>query len=220
MDDYKILRLTFAVEMKMWVLNVGSNFWRVFELKDQILSRGLFTDHAKFAYGSLHWASSQLKESSALCMEHKTLSFSLVEEKFEEQIPLPKLYDKDHISNLSIVGGKLSLLTHNSSNWNVTCDFDIWVMMEYGVKESWEKKVTISCDRMPEFWTYLAPQHFLRNGKVLLSLHKDVMIYDPKTRTFLKVDVRGDISCFMVPLYIETVVSPFNVPNAKRPIQS
>uniref|UniRef100_A0A7N0TRC3 F-box domain-containing protein n=1 Tax=Kalanchoe fedtschenkoi TaxID=63787 RepID=A0A7N0TRC3_KALFE len=188
MDDYKILRVTFAVEMKIWVLNVGSNFWRVFKLKDQILTRGLFTDDAIFAYGSLHWASSQMKESSALCMEHRTLSFSLVEEKFEEQIPLPKLYDKDHISKLSIV-------------------------------ESSEKKVTISCDGMPEFGRYVAPQHFFRNGKVLVSLGKDVMIYDQKTGTFLKVDVR-DISCFMVPLYIETLVSPFSVPSAKRPIQS
>uniref|UniRef100_A0A7N0SV89 F-box associated domain-containing protein n=1 Tax=Kalanchoe fedtschenkoi TaxID=63787 RepID=A0A7N0SV89_KALFE len=164
-DNYKILRVAFTTEMKIWILNVGSN-------------------------------------------NNKILSFSLVEDKFEKRIPLPKLNTHYHVSELRTVGGKLSVLAFNDSIQNGTCNIDIWVMKKDHVKDSCEKKVTLSFEQMPLSCRSLMPLQILRDGRMILAIYGEVMIYDPKGNTSQMVNVLDDNNFCMVPSYIGSSVSP------------
>uniref|UniRef100_A0A7N0TQI1 F-box domain-containing protein n=1 Tax=Kalanchoe fedtschenkoi TaxID=63787 RepID=A0A7N0TQI1_KALFE len=218
MDDYKIVRITNFIypSTKVHVLNLGSNSWRVFELKDPILP---YHD-SMFVSGSLHWLSGKTTDVHT---ERGILAFSLAEEKFREETLLPTFMTMEAsrcVTELRVVGEKLSALAVHSKGQG-TCDIEIWVMLEYGVKGSWRKKVTLLFfDLNFVSWGYLFdPLYFLRNGETLVMLNEDIMIYDPEENSYRKV-----YSCYRfggqtASLYIETLVSPFRVPSAIKTIK-
>ncbi|PQP93022.1 hypothetical protein Pyn_07888 [Prunus yedoensis var. nudiflora] len=94
-------------------------------------------------------------------------------------------------------------------------DFCIWIMKEYGVKESWTRVIKISSE-------ILAQQVFvevdklelkvvciLENGEVLMDHEGKVLVsYNPKTRTFRNIIKGKEDDEFQATTYLETLVSP------------
>ncbi|KAK9015349.1 hypothetical protein V6N11_006460 [Hibiscus sabdariffa] len=65
-----------------------------------------------------------------------------------------------HSSSVGVLGGCLSMI-HSSNHMS----FDIWVMKEYGVKESWTKQFVVPNSG----YFYLEPMVVLSNGKIIMS---------------------------------------------------
>ena len=83
---------------------------------------------------------------------------------------------------------------------------DLWVMKVYGVKDSWTKLVSI-----PHLTTTRIPQSFMalcitHDGKILLKLEKELVLYDPKNSSFSEIQKIDEY--FTVNTFVESLVSP------------
>ncbi|KAL8026317.1 hypothetical protein ABFX02_14G018800 [Erythranthe guttata] len=111
-----------------------------------------------------------------------------------------------YVVKLEELGGYLSL-THMSSGAEV----DVWVMTEYGKRESWSKVWTLSnfvsvpADRangrpMPLFWR--------KNGDIAIAFGSEIVVYNGKnvlSRSRLDILV-AKLRCYV---YVESLVWPF-----------
>lgn len=90
----------------------------------------------------------------------------------------------------------------------------MWNMEEYGVKDSWTRKLMIADPHGGVFQKFMEPVSLLRNGSVLMNLDfKTTVAYDAQEKTYSTI-----ISHFLpqwcywkIPPrieYVETLVSP------------
>ncbi|KAF9619140.1 hypothetical protein IFM89_005154 [Coptis chinensis] len=156
--------------------------------------------------GALHWIG-YVKG----CENETVIVFDLTEEVFRV-VPGPTnghcyCYDvcmqknKYHCDVYGIVcvfGGKLCLVVDRKKAIGVEkClygerDFEIWVMKEYGVKDSWSKLFSINSSVMDLIgnslcWDYYqsipTPICFTNNGEILLKAFEILVFYDPIKET-------------------------------------
>jgi F-box interacting protein len=69
-------------------------------------------------------------------------------------------------------------------------NLDIWVMKEYGVKDSWTKEIVIAKTSLPSNLqnSFLQPIMVSKDGEVLISSDSNVFVwYDPGSKSFTKV---------------------------------
>ncbi|KAJ6893342.1 hypothetical protein NC652_027390 [Populus alba x Populus x berolinensis] len=69
-------------------------------------------------------------------------------------------------------------------------NLDIWVMKEYGVKDSWTKEIVIAKTSLPSNLqnSFLQPIMVSKDGEVLISSDSNVFVwYDPGSKSFRKV---------------------------------
>ncbi|PRQ30969.1 putative F-box domain-containing protein [Rosa chinensis] len=145
-DDYKVLTLSpeentlhkmeyFSYKSMMYTL--GTDSWR--RIRDSPLGCVFVDKSATFVSGALHWMADQ--EPS---LTRVIISLDLTSETYIE-VPQP---DYEYSSELAEVGasrGCLCLLAYDNDEY-----YDIWVMNEYGVRESWTKSIKI-----PFMWEFL-----------------------------------------------------------------
>uniref|UniRef100_A0A7N2M1L9 F-box domain-containing protein n=1 Tax=Quercus lobata TaxID=97700 RepID=A0A7N2M1L9_QUELO len=147
-NDFKILRILFEKELPLAeVYTLSTDSWRSVEISVESLRGSPIVDiRGKpfvFVNGALH--------SLIYTKDHKfILCFDLNEERFRE-IMLPQNYF-DEFSNkfelperLAVFKGFLALVVFGGYD---ICQ--IWVMMEYGVVESWTK-ITVPFDSVLRF---------------------------------------------------------------------
>ncbi|XP_027151926.1 F-box protein At3g07870-like [Coffea eugenioides] len=191
----------------------GSEKWRVIgdiPYKLDQSSGGVFVN------GKLHWVSLWGKNH---CRRDRILvSFDLSNEIFSE-VPLPEndvnLFR--HRYSLSVLGGCLSIVHPSSTNYWVQ---DIWIMKEYGVKESWEKVFSIGAYdvtryRSPEMrrtyriWKNVINQRYVRvlcllsNGEILLQYRWGALVsYNPENGMFKDIKFPGMPKFFHITVHI------------------
>ncbi|KAK6934946.1 F-box domain [Dillenia turbinata] len=141
----------------------------------------------------LHWLGSE----NSIC------SFDFVSEKFE-QVPCPPWYgtysrwrfDPCRLGALNVL---LSL-----TRTNTRC-LETWVMMEYGVRESWTKLFVsdkILCSRS------LEPVGVLNNGDIVMIYDKEFLLsYQLKEEYFRFIPLGGRQSQFEAIIHIPSLVS-------------
>ncbi|PRQ52350.1 putative F-box domain-containing protein [Rosa chinensis] len=202
-DDYKVIwgfacYSNGATVIDIFSLKTGS--WRT--VKD-IGYVSLITQQGLFLNGALHWLYN-LPEGVT-----QILSFDLGEEKFQKTIPLP--YD-DWFDDPMIHKNCLCVLNCPTG----TNSFNIWMMKEYGVKESWTEVLQFSLENYVESYDdlrgYFRPVCILENGLVLIDqigVCEDLMVLsDLKEKKFKHfVEVANDLE-FRTVIYRETLVSP------------
>ncbi|KAL2459707.1 F-box/kelch-repeat protein [Forsythia ovata] len=110
-------------------------------------------------------------------------------------------------------GGFASLLGVLGGSVCVICDYqktraDVWVLKEYGIKESWTKVVTIPYIDEPGRYMYSIPLCILRNGEVLLALGSSYVVYNPKENSFRFPKISNADDFLEANTYIESLVSP------------
>ncbi|KAH7842690.1 hypothetical protein Vadar_008082 [Vaccinium darrowii] len=86
----------------------------------------------------------------------------------------------------------------------------IWVMKDYGVKESWSKDFVIPNISIASksFVDYYEPITVFEDGKILIFFSRDALfLYDPKSQHYEDVQILGIPSWFHVIAHISSLVS-------------
>ncbi|KAL5538660.1 hypothetical protein UlMin_045422 [Ulmus minor] len=177
-DDYKLVRIFgFRKDCKcsdgwLMIYSLKSNSWtRVGDFPYSFFdcSDGIIFDNA------LHWVVYPKEASIAYQF---ILAFDLVNEEYRK-VPIPHT-DNDNGRVFCLVGTLGSCLSVNYIlRWQCT---DVWVMKEYGVKESWTKLFSVSncCSFFLRSFTY-----WKTSDKVLLNhINEKYILYDLKTKRF------------------------------------
>ncbi|CAL5355729.1 unnamed protein product [Camellia sinensis] len=208
-DDYKVVRIvvlkgkdgnSFHYEVKVYSLN--SNSWhRVEKFPHNPNYPILKRTGGVLASGAVHWVVTQEPEIRKAGL---IVAFDLVREEYR-MVPQPEYSDTDFVMNVEGLGGFLSVLC----NYYLT-RVDIWVMKDYGVKESWTKLISLGQLGVIRSFHYVRPVAFSKSGEeVLLEQDTEMLIwYDFKRKmTVKKVKVRGIKELFQVEMCVGSLVS-------------
>ncbi|GLU15690.1 hypothetical protein SLE2022_321610 [Rubroshorea leprosula] len=175
---------TTVYESMVQVFTVGTTEWRNKgapppQLTDEIRPPEVLVE------GSLHWVTDV--GMGGLGLIYGIISFELADEVFEE-IPHPpcqRFVSRDY--NLSVLNGCLS-----AAGLVDTLQFDIWVMKQYCVKESWVKQFSFD-PYFPGGWpNFLTVICALKNGGILLQKEDSSLVsYDPVENRFKTLQMSG-----------------------------
>ncbi|KAF5746138.1 putative F-box and associated interaction domains-containing protein [Tripterygium wilfordii] len=190
----------FTTDAYAEVFTIGSHAWRSL---GSLPYRFLRVQSQTLVNGRLHWFTWQTREEG---LDRKLLSFDVDSERFQE-VPKPNCgrFGKSE-SYLMVLKGCLSAAVYqNYSYWN----FDIWIMRDYNVNESWIKEFSINGYYLPGVLAVSDDQSFrtssffrrrqyirvlcvLKNGEVLFEYKCRALVsYDPKTEEFKEFKYQG-----------------------------
>ncbi|KAK6133788.1 hypothetical protein DH2020_032499 [Rehmannia glutinosa] len=197
-DDYKVVGI-FSVfgngcvyESVVKVYSLRTNSWkRIEDFKGGIP----LDDSGKFASGKLHFPATQGMLDSKwdiVSLDLKSEVYGIVEQ--------PNYGEGPFDSSLGVLGGCICVL----------CDYqktqaDLWVLKEYGIKESWTKVVTIPYIDDPGKYLYSHPLCMLPNGEILLVFGMQLVVYNPKDNCFRHPET-GNLGPFLeADIYVESL---------------
>jgi F-box interacting protein len=113
------------------------------------------------ASGALHWLVNPKAESDRTNL---ILAFDLGVEEYR-LVPQPDFYDKNSSMNVGVLGGCLTIHCNRYRH-----RLDVWVMKEYGVKESWTKLFSVMQPETIRSFDYVRPVAYSKSGgEVLLE---------------------------------------------------
>ncbi|XP_055827295.1 F-box protein CPR1-like [Solanum dulcamara] len=139
-DDYKIFKITYRSHSEILELKSGS--WRLIDTDKHRTCRYprlSNTDSLAFVHEAFHWHD--------FSMNNYVVSFSISNEVYR-QIPLLKqIYSPECIDGVSALGEMLCVYSRYVSHTNDI--FKIWIMKDYGVKESWTELFNIQGTAVP-----------------------------------------------------------------------
>ncbi|KAJ4822580.1 hypothetical protein Tsubulata_018839 [Turnera subulata] len=219
-DDYKLLRMAHLVVeddeddvchygYQVSVYSLRTDSWKRIEGLPRCLNflhRPFYhlmhrRGYGMHASGALHWV---LPQSPPLVMEDSIISFDLGVEAFRE-IELPDYGNRELSPNLDLgeLDGCLCLVCNYRS-----VGVDVWMMKEYGVKESWTKLFTVHNMKSVGKLVFLRPLVYSKDGeKVLLEVndHKFVW-YDWNKKRTKTVRIRDTPKAFGAVMYVSSLV--------------
>ncbi|KAF3668562.1 putative beta-glucosidase 18-like [Capsicum annuum] len=161
-DDYKILKIdnkgSLTSPNKIFALKSGC--WRNIDNHPRGLVNGMRGDNSlAFVRGAVHWIS---KDNLS---RHFMISLNISNEVYGE-ISLPEGICSRWIClkrGISVLQGMLcAYCTHESPRGG--CTFKLWVMKDYGVKESWTELFGIGDPNL----YFVVPKYWFADGEVLL----------------------------------------------------
>ncbi|KAL7243276.1 hypothetical protein ACSBR1_015643 [Camellia fascicularis] len=167
-DDYKVVRISHhdqdanCADNMVSVYTLRTNLWRRIEDSPY--------EHTLHEPGALHWLARKGVGSNKSIV---IISFDLVDENFRD-MPSPDSVDNFIlVEELGVLGGCLCVLVPRYGVYN-----DVWVMKEYGVRDSWIK-FTINYNNF-HFWK---PLCLSTTGEVLLEVsQKKLVLFNPQKR--------------------------------------
>ncbi|EXB41581.1 F-box protein [Morus notabilis] len=207
-NDYKLVRMvqffgnvgedSFDSEVKVY--SAKSNTWK--RIRD-------FPYYLRYKHGfgvlsnnALHWVVSRKPLSD---VSNLVFAVDLVTEEYRE-VPLPEFEGESFHMNVEVLGGSLCLLCNYVSDdpnadWGSGSDHvDMWMMKEYGVRESWTKFCTVvPSDGIGPF-NYVLPIAYLKSGnQVLMNKNGEkFVVYDLESKKAWDKKISG------VPHHLET----------------
>ncbi|XP_042489890.1 F-box protein CPR1-like [Macadamia integrifolia] len=202
-DVYKVLRVIyFHVDCRMVsscrslvdVHTLGTDSWRrigeiPFDIRDWL--SGIFVN------GALHWIAIRSSRPDTI------VSFDVGNEVFRE-IPQPYFGDHSFHSKLGVLGGFLCMICTFYDN-----HVKIWVMKDYGVRESWIKHFSIHQPMVVGHFKHLKPLGFTKSGEILLEMHdRKLVLYDLEKKRFRNLIIQGVPDWSEVGVSIGTLISP------------
>ncbi|KAL7081355.1 hypothetical protein ACP275_14G035100 [Erythranthe tilingii] len=164
-DDYKVVCIKKEKPYRTYIYSSKSNSWKNIEDFDNGIF--LLNDTGKFVNGRLHWLAVQ--ENG----DREIVALNLVKEKYEI-VGRPKNYSKRVIPSLEDFGGYLSLI----GLCNRLEDISGWVMMKYGVVESWTKIWTLSdfTDPRKQISQVMTTFCLNKNGDVAVAFGSNLLV--------------------------------------------
>ncbi|XP_038699953.1 F-box/kelch-repeat protein At3g06240-like isoform X2 [Tripterygium wilfordii] len=149
--DYKVLRFASypsASIDQVELFSLESDSWRVIPIVDVFPRFGAYHIYNTYKDGVSYWLGAGVSYRDPVSDPQCILSFDMANEVFEK-LPLPSNLEMSGFSVLDFMNENLSLVLCPDEDME-KC-FDIWVMTQHGVKESWVKQVSIG--RMADcFW--------------------------------------------------------------------
>ncbi|GKV14989.1 hypothetical protein SLEP1_g25790 [Rubroshorea leprosula] len=193
--EFKVVRIVwFALdveeveELMVQVFTVGTAEWRTKGATSPQLA-GVTGPPDALVEGSLHWVTVVGMGGDGPIFG--IISFELADEVFQE-IPHPpcqRFVSREY--SPSVLNGCLSAARLVDS-----LHFDIWVMKQYHVKESWVKQFSFDpC--FPDIWSYYSrifPEFIcaLKSGEILLRSDNDSLVsYDPVEKRLKSLQISG-----------------------------
>ncbi|XVF87854.1 hypothetical protein PTKIN_Ptkin18bG0154300 [Pterospermum kingtungense] len=218
-NDYKVVRMVqfskiddeddegyfFDYEVKVYSLKNDS--WRkitklphylrfMFQFFYHLLHR---RGYGVVAAGVLHWVMPPRIEFG---LRNRIVGFHLGTEEFVE-VPQPECADRDYLLDVGVLEGCLCAI----------CNFDqvtvdVWVMKEYGVKESWTRLLSIKKTRAINTLTFLRPLAYSEyRDKVLLEINNQKFVwYDLQKKKMRSVKIGGSLGTFGAEVYVGSLV--------------
>ncbi|XP_026416032.1 F-box/kelch-repeat protein At3g06240-like [Papaver somniferum] len=155
--------------------------------------------------GVLHWLGEAVHWSGDTATREKTIiSFDINTEKFIG-LPLPEetMTYPEEIFDVQVLGDSLCL-TSGVRDVRV----DVWVMQNYGVRESWTKQFTISQKRMTEEPRLLKFYGSIKDSEILIQVGEHLGLYDQKNDSVRILNINGITDGnFFSESYVESLVS-------------
>lgn len=216
-DDYKVVRIAefrhkmshiwMASETKIYGLK--SNSWRRIEDFPYPLPflRGNWRVHVN---GALHTLVEDPEDMDAAVI----MAFNVRTEKHSPMMMPPGIRIRGIDVSLDVIDGCLSVVC--TSRYRVT----IWVMKEYGVRDSWFKLLTIS-PPLIERNDFVKPLAYsMDRNRVLLNCDdKRLVWYDLGKKSVEEIDVEGLPFVFYAEVCVETLVTLNGGVEVKRTVQ-
>jgi F-box interacting protein len=200
-NEYKVLNTCVAHQAQIYT--IGTRVWRGIGRAPSGLVRSPFN---AFLYGALHWAT---QYGTGREFMH---SFNFETERFETIPPpshfAPKRRDREWLS-LGVLESCLLLCAFDDDSTK----FDMWVMKDYGVQESWTRIFVVE-NLYPRRYKRedYEPIMFLNNGDILMSYGVGAVVcYNPETKSFRKTSIVPIDSEFVATAYSPSFVSLYDI---------
>ncbi|XP_076914490.1 F-box/kelch-repeat protein At3g23880-like [Bidens hawaiensis] len=202
-DDYKVVTISY---FRYNYLVPGDNmFVHIYSLRKNTWKCGIDSpcDHSQgknlydvFVSGFLHWIANKGSDRVPVIV-----AFSLADEKFSE---LPSPNCGDHVDIMSKSGCKLVVY---GEKLGLLMEDGVWLMNEYGVRESWSKILLIH--GLHEI-SMVERMIFYEDCKLLLVSGGLIWIYDVEEGSFCRtIDISRNVTGLKVKGgYVESLVSP------------
>ncbi|XP_039169925.1 F-box protein CPR1-like [Eucalyptus grandis] len=201
-DDHVLLRLaqlvTEPIQSEVSIYSLKDNAWR--RLKDMPYSLVDPRKMGVFVCGHLHWIMTrEVGSDSAILL----VAFDFRIEDFKV-VDLPDGIDNKLDVDLSVLGGCLCL-SINGNHMGV----DVWIMKEYGLKDSWIKLFSIPQSEVARTLDFVRPLAYAKNGRQVLVRQdsKNLILYDLETKGIERVDINGMPNSFEAEICLRTLVS-------------
>ncbi|AES68761.1 putative F-box domain-containing protein [Medicago truncatula] len=203
-DNYKVVVVleylvldeddSFFNKTQVKVHTLGTNIWRT--IQDYHFGGLIVPMKGEFVSGTINWLFSKEQFWEYPCF---IVSFDLAKESYQKISP-PNLGGVD-VCDLSALGVLRDCLCVTTSG------YDVWLMKEYGNKESWTKLFTISYKRHPsKFKAFAKAIYVFEDDQVLLELYDsdlNLVLYNPRSGTLKATNFK------LIPeVCIESLISP------------
>ncbi|KAK7838371.1 f-box protein [Quercus suber] len=183
-------------EIEAEVYRVSSGSWRRIDLGPIIfgLQWGSTTYLDGFQWGSTTYMNGVFFWWTKQKVDDNIIAFDFSDENFKTT-PLPEIGTADTCSSrLTVLNSFVAILVIpfdrkvKGSCFEIGPHFvDIWVLLEFGVKESWNKLFTITT---PSTWR--RPLGFWKNGELFIENgNNQLVLYDPFTKIEKNLQLNG-----------------------------
>ncbi|XP_016490847.1 F-box/kelch-repeat protein At3g23880-like [Nicotiana tabacum] len=198
-DDYKVVGCFYydysSFDVEVGIYSLKSDSWKsICSLPDGM---GFLIELGKFVNGKLHWVNNINDYSYEGC---NIISIDLVDEKWET-VEQPSYEEGDIDLQLGLFGSDLSIYINNEGK-----HVSVWVMKEYGVRESWTKMFTIKYADYS--YSYAQPFFMSNKGEVVVAFDETFMIYNPNDDSLTPTGIHSD-GWQYTEIYVKSLVSPF-----------
>ncbi|XP_043700422.1 F-box protein At3g07870-like [Telopea speciosissima] len=212
--DYKVVMIVYyddyrtefmIIQSNVWVYSSNSDNWR--KLGDDIPVAELDVQDSRTATvinAAIHW---MLYTSCSI------FSFDLVHEVFRELPQPPGNSGNSCYRHMAVMGRCLTVFfKHYKQNYSL---IEMWVMKEYGVKESWTKQHII----VNYFGWEFKPIEF-RNNEILFWHHDNkLVLYNSRSKTERNPGIHGlPITTFKAYSHNESLVTLKGLPTSSMVI--
>ncbi|CAL5336328.1 unnamed protein product [Camellia sinensis] len=139
-----------------------------------------------FVNGALHWLTfTQDSPDFIRCFDFGSEQFRVVPEPPECGLPRKNFMG---FVRVGVLRDSLSI-----SDFSNPFHWDIWIMKDYGIKESWSKEFVIgNVTSMRGYGDYYETIMILKNGEILMLVNKGVLVlYSPKEGRVEKLNIDG-----------------------------
>ncbi|KAF5191850.1 F-box protein cpr1 [Thalictrum thalictroides] len=184
-DDYKVIRypyyhkysISWAIMSDVYVYSLRTNSCKKIQDVPYYIFGSVYPnlscDDGIMLNSALHWLGRHFLDSES-GFSLIIVSFDLASDEFKN-LQVPDVVLDTKLKRLGVFEECLSIYHVNKDN----C-IDVFMMKEYGMKESWTKKFSIT-DQPIQCMRIFKPMCVTKDGKLLvLWNHKDLALYDPK----------------------------------------
>ncbi|KAL0303033.1 UNVERIFIED_CONTAM: F-box protein CPR1 [Sesamum radiatum] len=197
--DYKV----FAVLSVFWITGKYQSTENVYSLKTNSWRRikdrdggGSFNEGGKFVNGRLHWGVKLFRD-----LRWDIVSFDLEREVYGV-VEQPSYPQGGFKRSLGVLDGCLCVLCDYCGN-----SLDVWLLKEYGTRESWSKVLTIPYPRHAWAGPFSTPLCIRPEGAILVVNGFIWVVYCPKDNGFSTARIVNFDEIRGADMFIESLVS-------------
>jgi len=180
------------------VHTLGTNCWR--RIRDFPYRMSEIEGYpGKFVSGTINWVIFSQDSSRVI------LSLDLCNESYQEiSQPDYGLDERLCYLNVGVSNECLCVLAHTKTF------LDIWLMKDYGNKESWTKLFTVPFAKFRNYFNFANLLYiYEEEDQVLLEIHHKSYVYNYKNGTLKILEIQGRPSTFFNSyVYVESLISP------------